>query len=361
MKHFTLLFLLLWPASAMPLNLRPGFDKAEFRDMLMISSRWAVKPEYYKDLPDPSGYRKLYRSQAMGLHNCWELWINEKGTAVVSIRGTTGTAASWFANFYSAMVPAKGYLQLSKSDTFSYDLASNPRAAVHVGWLLCTAYLSNDILPRMDSLYRTGTRDFIVTGHSQGGGIAYLMSAYLYGLQRSGRLPSDIRFKTYCSAAPKPGNLYFAYDFEETTHKGWAYNVVNTADWVPETPFTIQTMQDLNETNPFSDIDILVGNMKWKQKLVFRFAYHKLNNPTIKARDRYIRLLGEKMSEYVKKFLPDFILPAYYAGNDYVRTGATIVLQADSTYYSVFPSQSKNVFVHHFHKPYLFLLDRYDP
>ncbi len=99
-------------------------------------------------------------------------------------------------------------------------------------------------------------------GHSQGGAIAYLLTAHFYNLQQQGKLPADIRFKTYCSAAPKPGNLYFAYDYETTTRGGWACNVVNAADWVPETPFSVQTVSDFNTTNPF--VNAKKGNQQTK-------------------------------------------------------------------------------------------------
>ncbi|HPN72156.1 MAG TPA: hypothetical protein PLZ32_21680, partial [Saprospiraceae bacterium] len=77
-------------------------------------------------------------------------------------------------------------------------------------------------MPKIDSLYKTGTKEFLIMGHSQGGAIAYLMTSYLYNLQQLGQLPIDIKFKTYCSAAPKPGNLYYAYEYEAMTQGGWA-------------------------------------------------------------------------------------------------------------------------------------------
>jgi hypothetical protein len=139
-------------------------------------------------------------------------------------------------NLYAAMVPANGKLILDNADTFNYCLAPGNKAAVHVGWLIGTAFLSKDIVPKIDSLYKSGIKDLLLMGHSQGGAINYLLTAYLYSLQKQNILPGDIRFKTYCSAAPKPGNLFFAYYFESITENGWAFNVVNSADWVPETP-----------------------------------------------------------------------------------------------------------------------------
>src|SRR5690606_37934119 len=109
-----------------------------------------------------------------------------------SVRGTTEKAESWLANFYAAMVPAKGELHLSNDDIFKYNLASNPKAAVHVGWLLGTAILSKEIVPKIKEQYQKGTKSILITGHSQGGAICYLLTSYLYSLQLSGELPKDI-------------------------------------------------------------------------------------------------------------------------------------------------------------------------
>ena len=98
--------------------------------------------------PVPSQYTLAYRSVAMGLDNRWDLWTRPDQVAVVSVRGTTERSESWLANLYAAMVPAQGELTLSDDFTFPYQLAMHPRAAVHVGWLVSTAFLARDILPK---------------------------------------------------------------------------------------------------------------------------------------------------------------------------------------------------------------------
>ena len=185
------------------------------------------------------------------------------------------------------MVPAKGELQVSSDYNFKYELAANPNATVHTGWLICTAFLSRDMLPKIDSLYKKGVREFYITGHSQGGAIAFLLTAYLYHLQKQQLLPADIRFKTYCSAAPKPGNLYFAYDYEALTQNGWAYNVVNSADWVPETPLSIQTTEDFNMTNPFSITKPVIKKQPFLKKIALNHVYNRLDKSTKKAAKKY--------------------------------------------------------------------------
>ncbi len=196
-------------------QLKPGFDKEEYRQLMLISARTTANENYAKDFELPKEYLMIYRSSTMGLDNLWDLWTANNNTAVISIRGTTEKAESWLANFYAAMVPAKGKIRINEKEEFSYQLAANPKAAVHVGWLLSTAYLSKDMLPKIKELYSKGTKEFIIIGHSQGGAISFLLTSYLNNLQKMNELPADIRFKTYCSAAPKPGNLYYAYSMKQ--------------------------------------------------------------------------------------------------------------------------------------------------
>src|SRR5690606_12395627 len=153
--------------------------------------------------------------------NRWDLWMNKDSVVVISIRGTTQTTASWVANFYSAMVPAKGELLLAEKDTFKYKLAQDPKAAVHIRWLISMAYLSRSIIPTIDSLADSGIKNFIILGHSQGGAIAFLLTSYIHNLQMEGKIPAETNFKTYCSAAPDPGNLFYAYEYENLTKNGW--------------------------------------------------------------------------------------------------------------------------------------------
>ena len=349
--------LLLFPALLSAQHLKPGFDKAEYKELMLISARSTTDSAYYNTFPEPQHFKIVYHSPEMGLANMWDLWKGDKSVAVISIRGTTSKQESWLANFYSAMVPAKGSLQLSDNDVFEYDLAPNPKAAVHVGWLLSTAYLSRDMLPKIDSCYKAGTHEFLIVGHSQGGGIAYLLTAYLYNLQKQKLIPSDIRFKTYGSASPKPGNLYFAYDYEALTQKGWAFNVVNTADWVPETPVSVQTLYDFNATNPFVDVQSVFKKQKFPKNLVMKHVFKKMEKPARKAQRNYEKYLGDMTSKLITSYLPDFIPPQYYPSSNYVRTGSTVVLHADETYYKLYPDDKANVFAHHAHTQYLYLLE----
>lgn len=345
-------------SSGMAQDLKPGFDKDEFIELIKIHSRQVDTPSAMNaGIGDPHS-KLVYRSAVVGLDNRWDLWMRDGSVAIISIRGTTIKTESWLGNFYAAMIPAKGTMNVSAKLVFNYQLADNPRAAVHVGWLLATACIADDIVRQVDSCYKTGIRNYIISGHSQGGAIAFLMTSHLRQLQKQGILPADMIFKTYCSAAPKPGNLYYAYDYEASTANGWAFNVVNSADWVPETPMSIQTLNDFNKTNPFVNAPALIKKMKFPNNLVLKHAFNQLDKPTRKAQRKYQKYLGAMAAGSVKKYLTEYVPPVYYGSNDYVRTGSTIVLLADEDYYQIYPDSKERVFTHHMFQPYLYLTEK---
>jgi len=218
MNKFVLCFLLLIASSANAQNLKPGFDKNEYIQLLRAFTRWGDST-YYAKIIESKVYKeknRKYRSDDMGFKNAWELYETPTHS-VISIRGSTADSMSWIANFYAAMVPAQGRLQLNDSTSFEYHFADHPQAAVHAGWCIAASYLLLDIIPKMKSQYAKGKKNFIVFGHSQGAAIAYFVTAQIKYYQKTGELPKDIVIKTYCSAPPKPGNQYFAYEYEAST------------------------------------------------------------------------------------------------------------------------------------------------
>lgn len=343
-------------------KLKPGFDKAECIEMLKIAQFQALDTSEWKKpgpVPLPQKFKFSYRSKAIGLQNMWDLWLSKDSIAVISIRGTdiNPNPVSWLANLYAAMVPAKGALELEKTFTFNYNFTEDPKAAVHVGFLVGAAYLSRNIIPRIDSLYKKGIKNFIIAGHSQGGAITYLLTSHLESLKAQNNLPKDIRFKTYSSAAPKAGNLYYAYQYENMT-RNWAFNTVNTSDWVPEVPFSIQTVNDFGDINPFKGAKLVINKQKFVTKHVLRHAYNKLSKPALKAQKNYEKYLGNLVSKAVKKNLIEFQAPKYYKSNNYVRIGTTIVLLADDEYKKVFSQDPKEIWLNHFIERYLYLAEK---
>lgn len=352
---FLVLFLLSVVAGAQ--KLKPGFSKNEYIGLLNIytdhnDSTSAGEAKAVKD------YKRVYRSPVVGLDNRWSLYMSPDSIAVISIRGTTSNTVSWMENFYAAMVAAQGQITLADSFKFNYKLADNPRAAVHIGWLIGMAFLSRDMLPVINRYYQSGIKDFIIFGHSQGGAISYLITSYFYYLKKSGTLPQDITFKTYCSAAPKPGNLYYAYDYEYLTYGGWGYNVVNTADWVPETPVSVQTVKDHNTVNPFTDASDVIKKQKFPKNVGLAYIYGQLKKPANKAHRRYEKYFGYLAGKSVKKNLKGYVQPQFYPSSHYVRAGTFIILKADEEYHRLFPDKKEEIFIHHLIRPYLYLASK---
>lgn len=338
-------------------DLKPGFDKSEYMALMKVSAQ-VGDSAYSSRFPVAEGYTFVYRSPVVGLDNLWDLWATDQGVPVVSIRGTTQNQVSWLANFYAAMVPAKGVLQLSESDRFAYTLAEGSQAAVHVGWLLGMAFLAKDMLPKIDSFYNRGRKEFYIIGHSQGGAIAYLLTAHLLNLQKQGLFPVDLRFKTYASAGPKPGNQYFAYEYEALTQHGWAFNVVSAADWVPQSPFSVQTIDDIAEVNPYVNASGSIKKSKWPKRWALNYAYGRLTKPAEKAKRNYRKFLGSYVARSVKKALPGYEVPEFFNSSDYVRTGTIITLLPKPDYYEKFPIDRSKVFQHHLHDAYLYLAEQ---
>jgi hypothetical protein len=319
-----------------------------------------VGPDGRPKIGAPRQYVLQYRSAEMGMRNRWALCVRKDGKeAVIAIRGTVSDPVSWLENFYAAQVPATGSLQLSDSVRFDYQLAADSKAMVHVGWLVGLAYLGPSIVAQVRKAYGEGIHEFLLFGHSQGGALAFLVRSYLYYLQRQGRLPADISIKTYCSAAPKPGNAYYAYDYDFITRGGWGMTVVNAADWVPETPFSLQTMQDINPVNPFVNIDKALSRTSLIKRLYIKGKYNKLRCRSRKAAKAFRQVLGDMVYSQVRKTLSGLGRPEYAEGMNYQRAGTSVVLEPDSAYYRIFPNEAAKVFQHHGFDAYDWLAAKY--
>ncbi|GAB4091448.1 lipase family protein [Flaviaesturariibacter terrae] len=353
-----LLFLALLLQLGAAAQLQPGFDAAEYRDVL------ALNFGKYDSLQKAAGlaqrYRKTYTSPVTGLDNRWSLYERSDGAvAVITVRGTVATTKSWLANLYAVMQPAQGHVQVTDSVGADYRLAESAGAAVHTGWLIALISMSADIERHIQALYARGTKSIIISGHSQGGAIAYLLRSYLYYRTQSGALPAGISYKTYCSAAPKPGNLVYAYDYEFINRGGWAFNVVNAADWVPETPVTVQQVGDLNPLNPLSDLKASLRTKKLPVRVYAAVVYDKITRKSRKAAAKYEKYLGRKVGRAVRKSLPALQLPGTVPVLNYMRAGTAVILQPDSAYYARFPNNSPyGVWTHHLFEAYLYLLQK---
>ncbi|HEX2609306.1 MAG TPA: lipase family protein [Flavisolibacter sp.] len=334
-------------------QLQQGFSITEYQECLKAFARQGDTVRYKPKLPYPSQFKAVYSSQEVGLKNQWSYWENTLQTVgLISIRGTVEAGESWLENFYAAMVPASGQLQLNDSTRFSYRLSADSGAMVHIGWLVGLGHLVPDITAKIKDAHDRGVRQFILFGHSQGAAITFLLRSYLYYQTVAGKLPDDIVYKTYCSAAPKPGNTNYVYDYDYITRNGWGFTIVNAADWVPQTPFSSQTLDDFPQINPFTNIDKALEKQSWLVRLYLKSKFRKMRKATNKARDRFEDYLGRLVYKQVRKYLPQYQEPRYAKGSNYQRAGIPIVLIPTESYWLHYPHQAPNVFIHHLLEPY---------
>jgi hypothetical protein len=194
-------------------------------------------------------------------------------------------------------------------------------------------------------------------GHSQGGALAFLATSYLY-YHYSQQYP-DLKLTAYCSAAPKPGNLYYAYDFDFITRGNGGFRIVNTADWVPETPISIQTIDDFRLPNPLVDAKSTIKKESFFVRMALNHVYGKLKGGSETAMKRNRKYLGDMLYKQVKKSLPQLEKPSFVYSANYMTAGCPIILMADTTYHSKFVFDGKNVFVHHSLQAYEYLVNQY--
>lgn len=356
-RFFTLLLLVAQLTFAQ--QFEPVFNVKEYADFLSMAHYESSIPDKAQREKQRDPYQLVYKSPEIGMKNRWWLYTNAQNQAVIVIRGTVGDMVSWMENYYCPMIPATGSLQLNATTKFDYKLAESKEAYVHAGWTIGMAYLVTDMMPKIKELYQKGVRDFFIFGHSQGGALSYLVSSYLYYQRQAGVLPGNIRFKTYASAAPKPGNMQYAYDFDFIHKGGWAYAVVNAADWVPETPYSIQRVSDMNTVNPIVDIPGTLKKQKFLLRLVGNMYYGKLDRKTRKAQRTYTKILGHKLYKLaIKKALPDLKEPEYGPSMNYMRAGVPVILMPDAAYYEKYGKDAADKFAHHHFAPYLYLLQK---
>lgn len=342
-------------------KLKPGFDAREYIALFSLArGRIAFSDSVHKK--EGLTYKLAYRSPEVGLKNRWSFFRRSDGVGIIDIRGTVADQTSWLANFYAAMIPANGTLHLTDSTLFHYKFASDDKAAVHTGWAVSLGFMAAGMLQKIKEHYTLGMREFFIFGHSQGGAIAFLTTSYLLHLQQDGQLPKDIRFKTYCSAGPKPGNMNYAYDYEFMTRGGWAFNVVNAADWVPESPYTVQTLQDMHEINPLLHTKGMLQKQNLLVRMVGNRAFRRFSNRPRKLQQKYTNLFGNTLYNFaIKKAIQQYQKPDYFASSNYMRAGVPIVLIPDEEYHQQFKfdENKKDYFVHHHFAAYLYLIKKY--
>jgi hypothetical protein len=338
-------------------KLKPGFDAHEFLDVLNLEWTHQDIGNNYAHAIVPPNYQRVFRSPEVGLKNKFDFWLRDDSVGVICLRYTVG-GTSWLENFYSGMIKAQGSLQLNDSTIFNYKFSNDEKAFVHHGWTIGIGHLAPLVTNVINEYYNKGVKEIIIVGHSQGAALAFLMRSYLQYAPKS-IVPSDIKYKVYCCAAPKPGNLFYAYDFDFITRNGWAYRIVSTSDWVPQTPFSIQSIGDLHPANPFANKKQLMKKGV-NNPLIRWYVNHAINDmedAAKKANRKYEKYLTKRMGSVIKKSLKEYQNPTIEKSNFYMPSGVPIVLQADSAYNAKFKFDGKNVFLHHTFEPYIYLTE----
>lgn len=193
-------------------------------------------------------------------NNAWKLY-HKLGSDiyVVAVRGTIEDKQSIADDLIATSVadyPVR--LPINERQMLQFYLAETPQAESHLGWTYAMAALMfNDddspgrqhagILQVLRDEVPAGSR-ILITGHSQGAAVATLVHAFLHyaladGNDRYGIARKGFTLKSYVFAQPKPGNWQFAMDFAQIAN-GQAFVINNDRDWVPQTPLSIQFLDE---------------------------------------------------------------------------------------------------------------------
>lgn len=339
-------------------TLKSGFDAQEFLDVLHLE--WAHQDtNKYAPKKLPAHYKRVYRSPNVGLNNKFDFWLSDDSIGVICIRYTVG-GSSWLENLYSGMIRATGTMHLNDSTNFHYKFSNDDKALVHHGWAIGACHLAPLITKTINDYHKKGVKQFIIVGHSQGAALAYLIRSYLEYAPDS-VIPKDITYKVYGCAAPKPGNMFYAYDYDFITRNGWAYRIVNTSDWVPQTPFSTQSIYDLHPVNPYTNRKAVL-HKRVKSPFVRWYVNHAvkdIESAATKTNRKYKKYLTKRVNQYVKKVLTQYQSPEVIGSNAYAPAGIPIILQPNAQYDSLFKFDGENVFVHHLFEPYIYLTEFY--
>ncbi len=319
MRFFLFLFFFFLPSIAFA-QLSNGFNKQEARDMVMVCNSFTFLDLYASDAEIiPAGYIKSYTSPVFGLDNCYQVY--EQGNmAVICFRGSTDKELSWLENISSAMIPAKGIIEVN-GEKWRYAFARDTTATVHSGYALGIAFMRKDILAQIAKLNTKNIFDFVITGHSQGGALANMLRAYLENLTTQ-QLSKKNRFKTYAFAAPMTGSKKFATEYNARyAANGSSFNMVIANDPVPLFPVSYndsnfvksQVNTLLNDRDNFS----FMSALKEGSLLLFDGTLGKVVNR-----------MGRATNKRMIKNLGPVYFPKYVSGINYQKIEKRMELAA---------------------------------
>ena len=88
-------------------------------------------------------------------------------------------------------------------------------------------------------------------------------------------------------------------------------------------------------------------------------VFKKLNKNPRQAHKVYKRYLGNRVYSQIKKALPFYEEPDFFASSNYVRTANVVAMSGDEEYHKLFPDSPTNFTVHHMMQPYYYLATHY--
>ena len=251
------------------MTFKAGFQFAEAQLLLeMAQQAYAGTPSLTEAVatcgvpavPDPSSNwtirKDLTPSSSTLLDNYWQVWQNQsdKTQYAIAVRGTVASAASVLADLLFPLINARFDVKLGPI-SLPFHLArdegdSAVKAGVHSGFALSLLLMlfttDSPLFLTLGKLANAGN-DIYITGHSQGASIATLLTS----LVRHATLFKGPAYKTYTFAPAKAGNDHYAYDYAQLAGvDGYAWAVTSTQDWVPQAPFALEWISDLNTPNP---------------------------------------------------------------------------------------------------------------
>jgi hypothetical protein len=315
-RSATLHLFLLLVSSILFAQPEKDFNKEEARDMIALCNSFSFLDLYGTDSAIiPQGYTKLYTSEVTAMDNVFQIYLKDQ-TAIINLRGSTAKKISWMENIYSAMIPARGVIEIQEKK-FHYTFAKEESAAVHAGYTLGVALLQKDLLPQIKHLNRQGIFNFLITGHSQGGALASMLLAYLHHLPEKQLSPQN-RFRCYAFAAPMIGNKAFTAEYNDRFCKtGLSFAIVNPADVIPTFPLSYKESSTISQ----GLLSLLLDDGSFGQKLIdgaFLFFDKNLGNT--------VRRFSTSVAKQISNEVGTIVMPPYVEDVNYYKLGNRIEL-----------------------------------
>ncbi|WP_304342878.1 hypothetical protein [Chryseobacterium koreense] len=341
-------------------RVKEGYDPKELLALMPALERTydSVDIAGFKT-PEPKGMERVFRSKVTPLKNRFDVWRTSEKSAAITFRGTIldEKSLSFSAAFYYLMTPANGKIKLGESKWFEYKLSEVPGSGVHLGILLGLGLLSEELVAQIENQHKQGIRDIILVGHSQGSGISILATAYLKYLQKEGKLPMDINFKTYSVATPKIANFAFVCNYENLT-RNYAFSVDSPLDWVPSIGITFQSVNDFPPVSIFKDFKSFMSSIGYMPGKNYDSVYQQVSTDVPNLTKMMHNIVKENVYPRILEVLPGYEEPEIMNSYNFERAGTHISLIPSEQYYKIFPNNPDNyqVWENHSVYPYYILL-----